>query len=180
MHPWDGKNVFFIGFMGSGKSVIGKAFASKLSRRFTDCDDLIEAYAGKSISDIFAQDGESRFREIETQMIIKCAKQNDLVVALGGGAVTNDDNWEIIVKSGLTICLYANKNVLYERITQKSHRPLMANKTPAETNLAIQELLLKREKYYSRAEFSFENTGTFRPQQMAELIYKKIKNDSKR
>jgi shikimate kinase len=164
--------------MASGKSVIGGAFASKLKRPFFDCDELIEAHAGKSITEIFAQDGESRFREIETEMILKCAKQKDLVVSLGGGAVVNKSNWQIIVESGLTICLFAKEEVLYERISQKTHRPLMANKSPNETYLAIQELLKKREKYYSKANYSFENSGVLDPQQMAEFIYCELKNES--
>ncbi len=157
--PWIGKNVYFLGFMASGKSRIGSAFAHLLGWPFHDTDDLIEEYAGKRISDIFEQDGEEAFRHIETKVIENVAAKKNNVIALGGGAVVREQNWQKIIESGITICLTAPVHVLSERIARNQDRPLMANLSEAERLEKIESMLKTREPFYRRAQFTFESSN---------------------
>lgn len=160
MLPWIGKNIYFLGFMASGKSRIGKAFAQLLGWPFYDTDDLIEQVADKKISQIFAQNGEDFFRQLETHVIHDISEKKNIVVALGGGAVIREKNWDLIKKSGISICLTAPIEVLSERIARNSNRPLLANLTEDERQEKIKNMLKKRNPYYSRAQFIFESTNS--------------------
>ena len=177
MYPWDGKIIYFLGFMASGKTVIGKQFSSMMSWPFYDTDDLIEEKAGKSISQIFADQGEEAFRKIETDIIHQVAQKKHQVIALGGGAVLRTKNWKIISKSGISICLTAPVNVLISRISQKSHRPLMYNLTGNELGQKIENMLEERQPYYQRADYTFENGGQLSIKEFALSIFKTIRDD---
>jgi len=126
MYPWDGKNIYFMGFMATGKSNVGRELSRLLGWPFYDTDTLIEQRAGKSISDIFDTEGEEFFRKLERQVVYEVAQTREQVIALGGGAILDDRNWNIISESGVTICLTASVDLLYKRISKKSHRPLVA------------------------------------------------------
>jgi len=157
--PWSGKNIYFLGFMASGKSRAGKAFANLLGWPFLDTDDLIEQKAGKKISDIFAEEGEDAFRQLETSVIKDVSKLKNNVVALGGGAVIRDINWHYLKSSGITLGLSAPVEVLAERIGRNHERPLMANLSHEERIQKIQDMLQKRQSYYDRADFHFSSTN---------------------
>lgn len=167
--PWHGKNIYFLGFMGSGKSRIGGAFAQLLGWPFHDTDDLIESRTGKIISDIFAQEGEEGFRNHETDVIREVSGWKNNVIALGGGAVLREVNWELITTSGITICLTAPVAVLSERINRSRNRPLMANLSKNERRRKISDMLAQRQPLYDRAQFSFESSNK---RSVAEFISK--------
>ncbi len=177
MYPWDGKNVYFIGFMATGKSRVGDEFARLLGRPFIDSDALIEKSAGMTISDIFAKEGENYFRKLEMKVVREISQKNNHVVALGGGAVIDEKNWQMIFNSGLIICLTASPDLLYERISRKSHRPLMANTSPTELLAKIKNLLAKREPHYARAQYCFESSSALSPKQLALKIYEQLLDD---
>ncbi|MBN1561335.1 shikimate kinase [candidate division KSB1 bacterium] len=158
MLPWNGKNIYFIGFMASGKSSVGKSFAQFLGWPFYDTDELVERKAGKSISHIFAQEGEAAFRELESAVIIELSELKNSVVALGGGAVMRDENWRYLKRSGVTINLSAPVEILAERIGRNSARPLMAQLSREERVRRIEEMLNERQRYYDRADFHFESS----------------------
>jgi shikimate kinase/3-dehydroquinate synthase len=158
MLPWNGKNIYFIGFMASGKSSVGKSFAQFLGWPFYDTDDLIEKKAGKSISDIFAHDGEDVFRQLETSVIKDLSELKNCVVSLGGGAVMRDENWRYLKRSGVTITLTAPVEILAERIGRNNVRPLMAQLSHEGRVRKIKEMLTMRQPYYSRADFHFESS----------------------
>ncbi|NIA31597.1 MAG: shikimate kinase [Actinobacteria bacterium] len=174
MYPWDGKNVYFIGFMATGKSRVGQEFARLLGRSFVDSDALVEERAGMSISDIFARNGESAFRRLERETVKEIAEKKNQVVALGGGAVIDEKNWRKIIDSGLTICLTASADLLYDRISRKSHRPLMAGSSPAELWTKIKSLLAQREPYYARADYCFASSSALSPKKLAVKIYEQL------
>jgi len=174
MYPWDGKNVYFIGFMATGKSRVGREFARLLGRPFIDSDALIEESVGMSISDIFTMEGESAFRQLEIKAVEEISEKKNQVVALGGGAVINEINWQKISGSGLTICLTASADLLYDRISRKSHRPLMANSSPAELLTKIKSLLAQREPYYTRADYCFKSSSALSPGKLAAKIYEQL------
>jgi shikimate kinase len=159
MLPWSGKNIYFLGFMASGKSRVGKSFSNLLGWPFLDTDDLIEQKAEKKISDIFAEDGEESFRQLETSVIKDVSEMKNNVVALGGGAVIREVNWEYLNASGVTIGLSAPVDVLAERIGRNQDRPLMANLSHDERVQKIQDMLDVRQPYYERADFFFKSSN---------------------
>lgn len=177
MYPWDGKNIYLIGFMATGKSRVGSDFAKILGWPFYDTDDLIEESAGKSISKIFEQDGEQVFRKIESDVIENLAEKIHNVVALGGGAVMSDDNWRLLCQSGLTICLHATPQVLYERIHGRSHRPLLNSLPDSELMDRIKEMLKIRGPRYAEAHYSFESTQDVPADILANNIFESLRDE---
>ncbi len=177
MYPWDGKNVYFLGFMASGKSAIGREFSKMLGWPFYDTDDLVEQAAGKTISEIFEQDGEQAFRDLESRVVKSVSEKKHQVVSLGGGAIIRQDNWKYIIDSGITIGLMAPVSVLAERIARKSHRPLMYNLKGDELIKKIESLLKEREPFYIRAQYKFENTGLLTVHDFTQEIFNTIRDD---
>jgi shikimate kinase / 3-dehydroquinate synthase len=177
MYPWDGKNIYFMGFMGTGKSKVGREFASLLGWPYLDTDDLIEERAGKTITDIFEQEGEDVFRKIEGDIIKEMSQKKHTVVSLGGGAVVADENWDILNSSGLTICLSASPELIRQRISKKTHRPLVKDFTNDELLQRIKNLLNQRAGRYSMAEYSFESKKEVPASQLANTIFEKLRDD---
>ncbi|MBN2092387.1 shikimate kinase [candidate division KSB1 bacterium] len=155
------KNIYLIGFMGCGKSTVGRALAIALGRQFIDTDIIIEQQNGMTIPQIFLNYGETHFRALEKACIDTIAGQNNYVVALGGGSILDPENWNRISQSGLTIALDYPVSVLYERLKNDTYRPLLSGTTEEKIN-AIQTLLEQRQKYYRQAEFFLQLAGSER------------------
>ncbi|MBN1997787.1 shikimate kinase [candidate division KSB1 bacterium] len=170
----DGKNIYFMGFMATGKSRIGFELASLLNWKFYDSDAIIEKKAGKSIRRIFQQDGELFFRKLESDVVYELSQRTNCVIALGGGAVVNPENWRKISNSGITICLTASKELIFKRIYSRSDRPLMIHESSDELMEKIEKKLEERSKYYLRAAFIFENSESTKPRELARNIYEKL------
>ena len=119
------RNIILLGFMGSGKSTVGRLVAARLGRTFVDMDDEIESRAGKKISHIFAEDGEARFRALEQDLVRELAGKENLVIAGGGGIVLNPQNMADFERTGLSVCLTADPEELYCRVSGTAHRPLL-------------------------------------------------------
>jgi shikimate kinase len=118
--------VYLTGFMASGKSTVGPKAAARLGQPFLDLDRLITAHDGRSIPIIFAEDGEEQFRELETDMLHRTAETDDLVVALGGGALVNDDNRAFAKENGLVVYLDVPVDTILERVADDAtERPLL-------------------------------------------------------
>ena len=142
-------NIALIGFMGTGKTVVGKALAEKLGRSFVELDLLIEQRAGKSIPNIFREDGEATFRELEIEITEEIAKDKNLIIACGGGIVLNKINIERLRKSARMVYLTASPGVILKRVTsEEGQRPLLEMANPA---LTIDEMLSFRMPFYERA-----------------------------
>jgi shikimate kinase len=145
-----GKNLVLIGFMGTGKSSVGLRLAHRMKRNFVDMDREIELISGLSITDIFKHYGEVRFRSEEALMAKKVAKQKDLVIATGGGAVLLNENIAALQDNGILICLDASPADIYARVNRKKGtRPLLKK------NITIQDiesLLEEREPFYGSAD----------------------------
>ncbi len=122
------RNLIVTGFMGTGKSTAGRLAAALLGLRFVDSDAEIVARDGRRIPDIFAQDGEAAFRDIERAVTLDLASQRGLVIATGGGALINPDTRAAVEKSNLVVCLMAAPEVIELRLTgTEGVRPLAAN-----------------------------------------------------
>jgi shikimate kinase len=151
-NPSKKNNIYLMGFMGCGKTKVGNLLAKKLGWSFLDSDDCIVRDAGLSIPEIFEQKGESYFRKLEKKCIKTISRLNGHVIALGGGAILDPENWEHISRSGMTVTLSYPPEILAARLEKKSDRPLL-NETKGNARLIkIIDLLEKRESYYRRAD----------------------------
>lgn len=165
------KHLFFTGFMASGKSRTGRALADRLGRPFVDTDVVIVERAGKSINEIFEQDGEAKFREMERNIIAEIVqRETPHIISLGGGALTQPENLALIKKSGTIIRLWAKPEVLSERIGRKNTRPLLANLSDEERLEKIKVMLKEREKNYAHADFSVESSNEYSENHVIEKI----------
>ena len=150
------KPIFLIGFMGTGKSITGKKLALALGRVFIDLDARIEQETNRIIADIFAQEGEMEFRNIESAVLKNCLVE-DSIISCGGGTPCYNDNMEFINANGHSIYLKTNRGILVSRLIQnKSKRPLLADKSDTELIVFINNLLDCREPFYEQATFSFQ------------------------
>ncbi len=149
------KNIILVGFMGTGKTVVGRALATRLKMKFVDIDGLIEEREGIKISDIFASKGEPYFRKTEKEIVREVSAQSGLVIAAGGGAVIDEDNAKNLKSSGIMVCLAATPDKIFDRTKGHTHRPLLDVSDPREK---IAELLAKRAEYYARADHRIDTT----------------------
>lgn len=155
------KTIFLIGYMGCGKSTLGKALARRCELDFIDLDDYIENRAGKKIRQIFADDGEAAFRDLERRMLreVSEGKGRDVVVACGGGTPCFAGNMELMQSRGLTVLLSASEERLFERLKRGRHkRPLIAALDDDELEKFVRQQLAARMPYYSRAAETFDST----------------------
>ena len=155
-----GSNIYLIGCMGAGKSTVGRLLARVLGRDFLDLDEQIVARAGCSISKIFADEGELGFRERERDALRQAAQRENIVVALGGGAVLRDDNWELIQQSGISIYLKVRPELLAQRIEGEPERPLLLGLTPQQRLRRLSGIVEGRRERYEQADITLENERT--------------------
>lgn len=146
------KRIILIGYMGAGKTTIGKALARELNLEFFDLDWYIEDRFRKKIPEIFATKGEEGFRELERRMLHEVAEFEDVVISCGGGTPCFFDNMEYMNQQADTIYLCATPEVLKEHLLMgKSQRPLIEGKSPDELEAYIKQSLEMRRAYYERA-----------------------------
>ena len=141
-------NLVLIGFMGTGKSSVGRMVADQLRFAFLDTDQMIEAGAGKSVSEIFAAEGEAGFRERERRLVEELRQRTNTVISTGGGLPANPENLASLKTHALVVCLWAGPEKIWERVRNQSHRPLLQDPDP---QLKIRSLLAAREPFYRQA-----------------------------
>ncbi len=165
-------NIYLIGFSGTGKTNSGRQAAARLGWEFFEMDDEIEATARKTIPEIFEQDGEDRFREIETEVLRRAAGRSRLVVSTGGGVPTREGNRKLMAESGVVIRLTASPETISSRLAAsaarrgRALRPLLGSEAPVER---VRSLLAEREEAYSMADGEI-NTEGLRHGDVAQLI----------
>ncbi len=146
------RRIIIIGYMGAGKTTVGKALSKELNIPFYDLDWYIESRMRKTVPQIFAERGEEGFRKIEHNMLHEVAEFEDVIISCGGGTPCFYDNMEYMNAQGDTVYLKASPEVLYGHLKiGKTERPLLKNKTPEEMQEYIREQLDKREEYYLQA-----------------------------
>lgn len=144
--------VILIGFMGAGKTTVGKALGKALGVTFYDLDWYIETRMRKTVKQIFDERGEEGFRKIEHNMLHEVAEFENVVISCGGGTPCFYDNMDYLNQQGETIYLKGSPEVLYKHLKMaKGVRPLLLNKTPEEVQVYIREELARRETFYSKA-----------------------------
>ncbi|KAF1086585.1 Shikimate kinase 1 [Sporotomaculum syntrophicum] len=162
------KNIVLIGFMGVGKSTLGRRLAKRLGYKFIDTDSAIEEITGKTVEQIFRTDGEIRFRSEEKLLARKLAGQTGLVIATGGGMVLEQENVELLKQNGVLICLHADPQVILQRVKNKRRRPLLSKGNLLEN---IIRLTREREGAYDIAELTLD-TGKLTYDEMLQEIKK--------
>jgi len=161
--------IYLMGFMGTGKTTVGLLLAQQLGRAFLDTDDLIECAAKMPIAEIFAKFGEAHFRKIEREVIEEVSRRRRVIIALGGGAVCDTQNWATISHSGRTVLLDCRPETIMQRLSQDTTRPLLPG-SALEKLGRIQALLAQREPCYSKADLRIRIEDT----ESAEDIAKRV------
>jgi shikimate kinase len=152
--------VILTGFMATGKTEVGRRLARSLGCPFVDTDGLVEAAAGRPIPEIFATEGETRFRELERDAVVQACAVPDAVVATGGGTLLDAENRRRLAAAGPIVCLSAEPKVILERVGDPSGRPLLMNGKGRSGGLArIQTLLAERAGAYALATHAVDTSG---------------------
>lgn len=168
-------NLVLTGFMGTGKTTVGKKVARELGMEFVDTDKEIEQVTGLAISEIFYRYGEIRFRSEEQAAVRRLAQGDNRVIATGGGVVLNQENMTHLRANGVVVCLAASPEVIYERVRRKKTRPLLATEDPKAT---IRELLQEREQFYRVADVIVDTSGK-NPEQVRDEVIAIFKSRTK-
>lgn len=162
------ENVILTGFMGTGKTSLGKLLATKLGRPFVDIDKKIEDEAHMSIPKIFERYGEAHFRELEKIAVKELCTRRGLVIATGGGTIKDEENLQLLKSSGVMICLTTEPEEILNRTARRGERPVLdgGGNERLET---IKRLLAERQKFYDRADYQVDTT-TWSPIQIIDDI----------
>ena len=146
------RRIILIGYMGSGKTTVGKALSKEIGMMFYDLDWYIESRMRKTVSQIFAERGEEGFRQIEYNMLHEVAEFEDVIISCGGGTPCFFDNMDYLNQQGDVVYLKATPETLYKHLLMaKVERPLLKDKTPEELIAYITEHLKEREPFYGKA-----------------------------
>ncbi len=149
-------NIVLVGFMGTGKTSVGMKLAKALGMNYIDTDDIIEKDCHRSISDIFAHEGEEYFRDLESAVVDKVCKLSGYVIATGGGIVKREINIKKLKSTGMMFCLSASPEVILQRTSGYSHRPLLQVEDPISH---IRKLLDEREQFYACADYTIDTSN---------------------
>ncbi len=161
-----GRNIVLFGFMGTGKTCVGRILAADLGMTFVDMDAVIERRCGKTIPHIFSEHGEPFFRALERQLVMELAAQSGLVIATGGGVVLQADNVRDYAKTGLVVCLTATPETIWARLKDDASRPLLAG---PDKLARMSALLQTRRPYYETIPFRIDTTD-LTPHEVAHRI----------
>lgn len=163
-------NIILTGFMGIGKSTVGKILARQLAYRFVDTDHLIESRAGRSVAAIFETQGEAAFRQMETEVARELGEQQDLVIATGGGMLLNPVNQRLLERGGRIFCLTAGEDEIIKRLSSpraRARRPLLQGR---DLQQHVRQLMQERMPVYRR--FSQIDTSGIDPKEVADAVLK--------
>ena len=142
-------NLALIGFMGTGKTSVGRLIAEQLNFDFIDTDEIILASTGRSIADIFAKDGEPAFRALEQKVVAELTTRAKTVISTGGGLPADPANLASLKNHSLVGCLWSSPEKIWERVKNQTHRPLLHDADPQQK---IRDLLAVREPFYKQAD----------------------------
>lgn len=159
------RNIVLIGFMGTGKSTVGKRLAQSLAWDFVDTDCEIGEVTSLSVTEIFRRHGETRFRSEERIVVARLSQQEQIVIATGGGTVVDARNLEALARNGIIIGLHASMEAILSRIGHKNDRPLLKD-----TKEAIEKLWIKRQECYAQAEFTVDTSQKDIDQVVSEIL----------
>lgn len=169
------KRIFLVGFMGAGKSTVGRILADKLGVPFLDLDDIIEKKTNRTIENIFSEEGEEYFRRIESEALMMTGqRESGFVVSTGGGIILKEENREFIKQNGVSIYLKADINKIMERISADTARPLLNVDDP---RAKAEQLMKERSNFYERSDYII-NTDLLTPGEIAAEIMSLLSEDN--
>ncbi|AFZ58372.1 shikimate kinase [Anabaena cylindrica FACHB-243] len=161
-----GVNLYLIGMMGVGKTTVGRLLAKELGYGFLDTDDVIVKAAGKSINEIFVDEGEAEFRQLESDVLAQVCAYTKLTIATGGGIVLRRENWGYL-RHGLIVWLDAPVEILLNRLAEDDTRPLLQDSDPEGK---LRSLLEQRQSLYSQADLHITIAATQTPEQIVTCV----------
>lgn len=161
------RSIVLVGLMGAGKTAIGRRLSEQLNLPFKDADDEIEQAAGKTINEIFDENGEQYFRDGEKRVIARLLKGESQILATGGGAYMDADTRREIRDNGISIWLKASLNILYERVSRRDNRPLLKTENPREVLKSLMEV---RYPVYGLADITVNSRNVPHENIMTEMI----------
>ena len=164
-------NIAIIGFMGTGKTEVGRMLARKMDRAFIEVDNVVEEEDGRSIPDIFEHSGEERFREVEMDVIKSVSKREGVVISCGGGVVLNQLNIDYLKKTSTIVLLTATKEEISRRVSTTDNRPLL---NVIDRASKIEDLMEFREPLYLRSADIIIDTTLLSIEQVIDEIMKKV------
>ena len=167
------RNIYLVGFMGTGKSTVGRELARFMGRKFVDMDVVVQRRLGKSVNQIFEEHGEEYFREKELEVATELSKQSNRVIATGGGTILNDEIRNMFADTGLIICLVADKDELIARLKRTDKRPLLRGDRDKFVE-KVERLLEDRKNVYFRIPIRLDTTN-LTPQEAARKIIDTLK-----
>jgi 3-dehydroquinate synthase len=162
------QNIVITGFMGTGKSTVGRLLAERLGRRYVDMDGLLAERFGKPIATVFAEEGEEAFRAAESDLCKELAAEQGLVISTGGGALVNEESRNTLAATGMLVCLTASEGEILRRLAKSTHRPLIAGEEN-ERRKRIRTLLGVRRAAYGAIPYQIDTDG-IKPEQVAERV----------
>ncbi|HYW20713.1 MAG TPA: shikimate kinase [Nodularia sp. (in: cyanobacteria)] len=165
-----GVNLYLIGMMGAGKTTVGQLLAKHLSYRFLDTDGVITQSAGRSINQLFAEEGEAAFRQLESDVLAQVCTYTQLTVATGGGIVLKRENWSYL-HHGLVVWLDVAVELLYTRLAEDTTRPLLQDADPKGK---LRSLLEQRTPLYSQADLKITVREAETPEEIANRVIEAI------
>jgi len=161
------RNVVLTGFMGSGKSTVGRLLAERLGYAYCDLDEYIVTETGSSVNELFARYGEPHFRQMEHEAVRKVAAGSRQVIATGGGAVINPENRRLMHECGMVVNLQASVQAICSRLRHATDRPLLKADNSLEK---VAAMLAEREQYYADADIRIDTTGKKVEDIVAEIL----------
>lgn len=164
-------NLALVGFMGTGKSSVGRLVAEQMHFDYLDTDEIIQSRTGRTIANIFEEDGEATFRKLEQQVVKELATRRRTVIATGGGLPTVAANLASLKTHALTVCLWASPGKIWERVRNQTHRPLLCGPNPRSK---IGQLLAAREPFYRQADVLI-NTDMRSAREVAQQVVHQFK-----
>ena len=159
--------IVLIGMMGAGKTTVGRRLAARLGRHFVDSDEEVEKAAGMTIEDIFRAHGEADFRAGEVKVIARLLKDGNIVLGTGGGAFINPETRALVKSSAVSVWIKADFELLFQRVSRRSNRPLLKTANPRET---LQKLIEARYPIYAEADVTVVSRDIPQDQVAGEVI----------
>ena len=170
------RNIALTGFMGCGKTAVGRVVASVAGFEFLDTDQFIEEHVGKSIPRIFEEHGEDTFRQYEREVVGRLAERENTVIATGGGLLVDAENMDTMKQHAMVFCLWASPESIWRRVKGQSHRPLLQTENPKQR---IIDLLEERKPAYSRSDMLI-NTEYRSARDVANLILSQFRQTTRK
>ena len=170
------RNITLTGFMGCGKTAVGRIAAKVAGFEFLDTDQFIEEHVGKSIPRIFEEHGEETFRRSEREVVVRLAERETTVIATGGGLLVDAENMDTMQRYAMVFCLWASPDSIWRRVKGQSHRPLLNTDNPKQR---IIDLLEERKPAYSRSDMLI-NTEYRSAKDVANLIFSQFRQATRK